>query len=74
MPIDKSKMPPSEGTSESGELGVLLVDGSHLLLGSRLESHLLDWLKKICISQSKPPPIALLFVIIARNHYHITGM
>jgi len=25
----------SEGTSESGELGVLLVDGSHLLLGSR---------------------------------------
>ena len=62
MPIDKSKMPSSEGTSESGELGVLLVDGSHLLLGSRLESHLLDWLKKICIS-----PLAILFVIFARK-------
>ena len=70
MPIDKSKMPSSEGTSESGELGVLLVDGSHLLLGSRLESHFPDWLEKICIF----PPIALLFVIIARNDYHITGM
>ena len=56
-------MPSSEGTSESGELGVLLVDGSHLLLGSRLESHLLDY-----------APIALLFVIVARHDYHITGM
>ena len=69
MPIDKSKMPSSEGTSESGELGVLLVDGSHLLLGSRLEAHLLDWLEKICIFF----PLAILFVIVARHDYHITG-
>ena len=60
----------SEGTSESGELGVLLVDGSHLLLGSRLEAHLRDWLKKAAFYQA----LAILFVIIARNDYHITGM
>ena len=29
----------SEGSSESGELGVLLVDGSHLLVGSRSSHH-----------------------------------
>ena len=32
---DKSMPMFSEGSSESGELGVLLVDGSHLLVGSR---------------------------------------
>ena len=29
----------SEGSSESGELGVLLVDGAHLLVGSRFPHH-----------------------------------
>ena len=36
---DKSMPMFSEGSSESGELGVLLVDGSHLLVGSRSSHH-----------------------------------